>query len=69
MLLWLMIYFLHQTYQILMKNPNNEKTNKTNNSVTQLPNRNFSMTFTFYKYTFRNKEIVRNLLFVNNRYI
>ena len=67
MLLWLMIYFLHQTYQILMKNPNNEKTNKTNNSVTQLPNRNFSMTFTFYKYTFRNKEIVRNILFVNNR--
>ena len=67
MLLWLMIYFLHQTYQILMKNPNNEKTNKTNNSITQLPKRNFSMTFTFYKYTFRNKEIVRNLLFVNNR--
>ena len=33
----------------------------------QLPNRNFSMTFTFYKYTFRNKEIVRNILFVNNR--
>ena len=67
MLLWLMIYFLNLTYQILMKNPNNEKTNKTNNSITQLPNRNFSMTFTFYKYTFRNKEIVRNLLFVNNR--
>ena len=59
MLLYLRVYFCHQTYQILRKTQIIGKTIKTTNSITKLPNRNFLMTSTF---TSRYLETIKEVM-------